>query len=1050
MSDDELIDNESETEYILSDNEEEECSEDNSKKFNLALKRTKTSFLEEIEMIELIPIERIKALLKSNCLLEHWKDNDKTQRTQSYKNEIEQIKAYLKKYDRERKGIPIKYIKPKHRWGRPFPEKSLGLTSMRRKVRNTLIQDLYIDYDLKNSQPSIIVLLCKDNNIECEIIEDYCKNREKWIDRTMKMYGCDKRVAKDLFITICFGGSLEGWVYLNKITKEKLPTKRIKEFENKIKEISNIIKSKNPELYETARKKREKQEPIKTKEQTKTSKCRDKVLSSMLGLYLQEWEYIIVGSIKEYLYDNTDLYKNTLWATQKSKILVGTFEYDGIKLYKKNVEQFEKTNANVLEYINKITNELYGIDDAFKLEWAVKEIEDPYDISEAIEEIEEIEKPNEELMKLNEFLVPYLRNDDKGMCDLIKQSPYGEYYIYSVCKNEKNGEWKCWDEDKNRWTNGDSILRRDLSGKIADWLKSLIEPFEKYKVEGENVKKSNFNSKLTINEKIYMELSTQLNCKIKLDLMRQKGNNDIVGKAKGEFRNDTIKFDTNIDLFGCENGVIDIEKETFRNYRYNDFVSMTNSKGDLSDNFKPFMKGLKTEIKIKAYNLVEIIDANTNEHITYREPTREEFNILKVSYEDKYIINEELAYFYMGVFNNEGKLIENRQPTIEEKHLYKEDKPTGYVNNFRIIKNDEASDYDKKMINDINEQIEKIIPNEELRNYLWLILSSGLTGKAIEKLFIFNGGGRNGKGLINDFMRYCLGEYACELSVNVLTEDPSKTNSGGSNVEKAKLDKKRYVITAEPNGRVKLNNSTIKKLTGGGELSARMNFSNNSVVSLNLTLILECNKKPPFYEEPMNADKDRINDILFSSRFTDKSEEWGKEFEKEHIYKQNAELKTPLWFKEHKNAFLNMLFAKVLQLKKQNWNIDLYKPQSVKDRSEEYLNKSSDIYSIFKTLFEKDNCDRRHYYTDWNGVGDNAQEDWSISKVIIAIRQTEDYINLIKDRQKKADYGSVKQIREWIMTRGTPLNPFVIEDKRNNQVKLKNWRRYIENDENDD
>jgi hypothetical protein len=137
----------------------------------------------------------------------------------------------------------------------------------------------------------------------------------------------------------------------------------------------------------------------------------------------------------------------------------------------------------------------------------------------------------------------------------------------------------------------------------------------------------------------------------------------------------------------------------------------------------------------------------------------------------------------------------------------------------------------------------------------------------------------------------------------------------------------------------------------------------------------------------------------------------------------------------------------VLELKANEWNIDLHKPQSVKDRSEEYLNKSSDIYSIFKTLFERHNDERSDLYIDWDGTRNKSKEDWTIAKIVSAIMGTEDYEHLMRDKAKKAEYGTAKLIKEWIMTKGTPLNPFVLEDKKNKQVKLKGWRKFIELEE---
>ena len=43
----------------------------------------------------------------------------------------------------------------KTKLGRVYPVKSLGLTTMAKKTRNTLIKDTMIDIDLCNAQPQI-------------------------------------------------------------------------------------------------------------------------------------------------------------------------------------------------------------------------------------------------------------------------------------------------------------------------------------------------------------------------------------------------------------------------------------------------------------------------------------------------------------------------------------------------------------------------------------------------------------------------------------------------------------------------------------------------------------------------------------------------------------------------------------------------------------------------------------------------------------------------------------------------------------------------------
>jgi len=204
-------------------------------------------------------------------------------------------------------------------------------------------------------------------------------------------------------------------------------------------------------------------------------------------------------------------------------------------------------------------------------------------------------------------------------------------------------------------------------------------------------------------------------------------------------------------------------------------------------------------------------------------------------------------------------------------------------------------------------------------------------------------------------------------------------------------------------------------------------------------------------EEPTDADRNRINDIMFGSHFTDDKEKWNEENEKNRIFKADTKYKTNEWKQAHKNAFLNILFVKALELKKNDWNVDLHKPRSVKERSEEYLNKSHDIYSIFKSMFEKHTEDRKHFYRDIYGKNsEDAYNDWTLAKVVSEITGTKEYEELMKDKAKRMEYGTAKLIKEWFKTKGTPLNSYVVLDKAKNKTFLKEWRRFDDDDEEED
>ena len=77
------------------------------------------SLLDKRVLLEYLPKERIKALLKSDKLALEWGKSSYSQRyaEQNHLNEIKQLKAYLQKYNDKYSAVLCKYVKPKHGWG---------------------------------------------------------------------------------------------------------------------------------------------------------------------------------------------------------------------------------------------------------------------------------------------------------------------------------------------------------------------------------------------------------------------------------------------------------------------------------------------------------------------------------------------------------------------------------------------------------------------------------------------------------------------------------------------------------------------------------------------------------------------------------------------------------------------------------------------------------------------------------------------------------------------------------------------------------------------
>ena len=80
-------------------------------------------------------------------------------------------------------------------------------------------------------------------------------------------------------------------------------------------------------------------------------------------------------------------------------------------------------------------------------------------------------------------------------------------------------------------------------------------------------------------------------------------------------------------------------------------------------------------------------------------------------------------------------------------------------------------DYTKltqEQLDKIEELIEQILPDPEVRKSYMSVMFSGSTGEETEKFVMANGGGRNGKGFINELLMALLGHFGMDGHVGLL------------------------------------------------------------------------------------------------------------------------------------------------------------------------------------------------------------------------------------------------------------------------------------------
>ena len=262
----------------------------------------------------------------------------------------------------------------------------------------------------------------------------------------------------------------------------------------------------------------------------------------------------------------------------------------------------------------------------------------------------------------------------------------------------------------------------------------------------------------------------------------------------------------------------------------------------------------------------------------------------------------------------------------------------------------------------IDELFKSIFKDEEMRKTYISILRSGLSGIRQEKFFMANGCGRNGKGVLNELMMACVGKYGYKMNINVLTQ----AIKSGANPEVSNLDRKRFVVSNEPNDNEFLQAGNIKRLTGDDKIDARGLYQNGSEgTKLCMSLVLEVNKIPQIIGRIDESLMDRFVNIKFSSYFTDNAEQLEVN---EHACPVNPMYKTDEFKSKYKFALFKYLMDSPLK--------KLYVCQSSKDATRKYLLENDELLSWFLDNYEKgviskdkkarsDFVQVKHLYFDW-------------------------------------------------------------------------------------
>ena len=242
----------------------------------------------------------------------------------------------------------------------------------------------------------------------------------------------------------------------------------------------------------------------------------------------------------------------------------------------------------------------------------------------------------------------------------------------------------------------------------------------------------------------------------------------------------------------------------------------------------------------------------------------------------------------------------------------------------------EVDGYDE-LNNGLNDFLEKVFPNPDVREYTMRFLSSCLSGEVREEKFYFwTGSGGNGKSKLVDMIELALGDYSRSMDVGYLTTKKGSSSSASPELESIKHA--RFVWMSEPERSDTIYVGKLKLMSGGDKMTTRGLYKETTQFKPQFKIILMCNELPKLGGNDGGIWR-RIEVVEYISKFTDDPRPSPAN---PHQYKADEQLtkKLEMW---------NTLFVVKLLEKYRKYDKEGTKPpKEVKDKTKSYRT-SNDI-----------------------------------------------------------------------------------------------------------
>ena len=280
-----------------------------------------------------------------------------------------------------------------------------------------------------------------------------------------------------------------------------------------------------------------------------------------------------------------------------------------------------------------------------------------------------------------------------------------------------------------------------------------------------------------------------------------------------------------------------------------------------------------------------------------------------------------------------------------EMLAFREGRPDDYMTMSSKVIFKEFDEKDEE-ITQVEEFLEKIFPNPNLRNYFLDIAASCLEGGNIYKVFVCHTGvGNNGKTIIFKLLEKTFQEYFIKFPRGLFVEGTVRSASGPK-PELVRSKGTKIAGLQELTDREKIHKGHLKEMTGNDSIFCRNLHERGGEITPTFTLMMQANRLPKIPDND-EAVWNRIRVLEYESVFNNQAPEDEKEqFEQKH-FKPDLNLADKL--KDFTSSFLWLIFNRYKYIKTHGF----HEPQEVLRATNKYKHENDVIYQFMKASIRK-------------------------------------------------------------------------------------------------